>query len=467
MPSYTKVVVPDLQPGWTAYKDQLGRVFYWHDATARTQWEKPRVAAAAGAVEAPLPPGWEQKSLNGRVYYIDHNTRTTTWLHPTANAASPNASANAAGLSASYYQQPMYASANNAASSSSSSSSSSAVAASAAATPSSMFRSVSAGRVVQMGQPPSGAVASTSAAAAAAVATAAPAAEANAPIKNPPVFEAGSQCSVCATPFTLLVWSHNCRRCGLAVCGKCSRQRAKLLQYGINERVRVCDDCFRNDVVDARKQVVKQCEEMGFDYVQIKKSMRARESAGQDIFDIAAIVDGIASLPAPAPQSQAAQSSAAQQQQQLQQQRNERVDIGAGHNDSDSGGADSDRPADAGDASAAPAASASTAEPAVAGAAASPDAGSAAAAAAAAAVAAAPAAADESVRRSSSQPSAGQPLAPPDADICKICFDAPYECIILECGHICSCMACSKLFKNGECPICRVKVTRVVKFFKV
>ncbi|KAG7024671.1 putative phosphoinositide phosphatase SAC9 [Cucurbita argyrosperma subsp. argyrosperma] len=33
---------------------------------------------------APLPPGWEKRSdaVTGKTYYIDHNTRTTTWTHP-------------------------------------------------------------------------------------------------------------------------------------------------------------------------------------------------------------------------------------------------------------------------------------------------------------------------------------------------------------------------------------------------
>ncbi|WCJ21885.1 hypothetical protein M5689_004000, partial [Euphorbia peplus] len=33
---------------------------------------------------APLPPGWEKRSdaVTGKTYYIDHNTRTTTWNHP-------------------------------------------------------------------------------------------------------------------------------------------------------------------------------------------------------------------------------------------------------------------------------------------------------------------------------------------------------------------------------------------------
>jgi hypothetical protein len=37
--------------------------------------------------EAPLPPGWERRlDSRGRLYYIDHNTRTTTWQMPTTNS---------------------------------------------------------------------------------------------------------------------------------------------------------------------------------------------------------------------------------------------------------------------------------------------------------------------------------------------------------------------------------------------
>lgn len=32
----------------------------------------------------PLPHGWEsRRDQRGRVYYVDHNTRTTTWQRPT------------------------------------------------------------------------------------------------------------------------------------------------------------------------------------------------------------------------------------------------------------------------------------------------------------------------------------------------------------------------------------------------
>lgn len=37
-----------------------------------------------GGYTAPLPRGWEKRtdSVTGKTYYIDHNTRTTTWIHP-------------------------------------------------------------------------------------------------------------------------------------------------------------------------------------------------------------------------------------------------------------------------------------------------------------------------------------------------------------------------------------------------
>ncbi|XP_024945175.1 E3 ubiquitin-protein ligase RNF34 isoform X2 [Cephus cinctus] len=48
--------------------------------------------------------------------------------------------------------------------------------------------------------------------------------------------------------------------------------------------------------------------------------------------------------------------------------------------------------------------------------------------------------------------------------LCKICLDAPIECIMLECGHMACCVTCGK--QMSECPICRQYVVRVVRFFK-
>ncbi|XP_074320101.1 putative phosphoinositide phosphatase SAC9 [Silene latifolia] len=42
------------------------------------------VRSADSGYTAPLPPGWEKRSdaVTGKTYFIDHNTRTTTWHHP-------------------------------------------------------------------------------------------------------------------------------------------------------------------------------------------------------------------------------------------------------------------------------------------------------------------------------------------------------------------------------------------------
>ncbi|XP_038160837.1 E3 ubiquitin-protein ligase Itchy-like [Cyprinodon tularosa] len=63
-----------LPPGWEQRVDQNGRVYYVDHVLKRTSWERPE----------PLPPGWERRlDQMGRPYYVDHMTRTTTWQRPT------------------------------------------------------------------------------------------------------------------------------------------------------------------------------------------------------------------------------------------------------------------------------------------------------------------------------------------------------------------------------------------------
>jgi len=62
-----------LPPGWEMRCDQYGRKYYVDHNTRSTTWERPQ----------PLPPGWEmRRDPRGRVYYVDHNTRQTTWQRP-------------------------------------------------------------------------------------------------------------------------------------------------------------------------------------------------------------------------------------------------------------------------------------------------------------------------------------------------------------------------------------------------
>ncbi|XP_076235397.1 E3 ubiquitin-protein ligase RNF34 isoform X2 [Calliopsis andreniformis] len=51
-----------------------------------------------------------------------------------------------------------------------------------------------------------------------------------------------------------------------------------------------------------------------------------------------------------------------------------------------------------------------------------------------------------------------------DENLCKICWDDPVECVILECGHMACCLKCGK--QMSECPICKQYVVRVVRVFK-
>lgn len=64
-----------LPPGWEQRVLPSGRVYYVDHNTKTTTWERP------------LPPGWEKRvDQRGRFYYVDHNTRTTTWQRPTAES---------------------------------------------------------------------------------------------------------------------------------------------------------------------------------------------------------------------------------------------------------------------------------------------------------------------------------------------------------------------------------------------
>ncbi|XP_034021949.1 E3 ubiquitin-protein ligase Itchy-like isoform X2 [Thalassophryne amazonica] len=63
-----------LPHGWEQRVDPNGRVYYVDHVEKKTTWDRPE----------PLPTGWERRvDPMGRVYYVDHITRTTTWQRPT------------------------------------------------------------------------------------------------------------------------------------------------------------------------------------------------------------------------------------------------------------------------------------------------------------------------------------------------------------------------------------------------
>ncbi|XP_058488023.1 itchy E3 ubiquitin protein ligase a [Solea solea] len=73
-PRITPLNNTPLPPGWEQRVDLNGRVYYVDHIEKRTTWERPE----------PLPSGWERRvDPMGRVYFVDHITRTTTWQRPT------------------------------------------------------------------------------------------------------------------------------------------------------------------------------------------------------------------------------------------------------------------------------------------------------------------------------------------------------------------------------------------------
>jgi len=88
-----------LPSGWEHRKDNLGRVFYVDHNTESTTWNRPSTNQAIGGgvqrnledKSEPLPQGWESRmDSGGRVYYVDHNTKSTTWFKPSKNGAQQN-----------------------------------------------------------------------------------------------------------------------------------------------------------------------------------------------------------------------------------------------------------------------------------------------------------------------------------------------------------------------------------------
>lgn len=54
-----------------------------HSAQLPTPPSLPRFSTARESAELPLPAGWEEaRDYDGRVFYIDHNTRQTSWIDP-------------------------------------------------------------------------------------------------------------------------------------------------------------------------------------------------------------------------------------------------------------------------------------------------------------------------------------------------------------------------------------------------
>ncbi|KAM6987025.1 E3 ubiquitin-protein ligase NEDD4-like [Aplochiton taeniatus] len=81
-----------LPPGWEMRIAPNGRPFFIDHNSKVTTWEDPRLKypvhmRAKNSLDpgdlGPLPPGWEERvHADGRTFYIDHNTKNTQWEDP-------------------------------------------------------------------------------------------------------------------------------------------------------------------------------------------------------------------------------------------------------------------------------------------------------------------------------------------------------------------------------------------------
>ncbi|XP_030649981.1 E3 ubiquitin-protein ligase NEDD4-like isoform X2 [Chanos chanos] len=88
-PGYELTLMP---PGWEIRSAPNGRPFFIDHNTKTTTWEDPRLKIPVHLRRrpsfdpsdlGPLPPGWEERvHTDGRIFYIDHNTKTTQWEDP-------------------------------------------------------------------------------------------------------------------------------------------------------------------------------------------------------------------------------------------------------------------------------------------------------------------------------------------------------------------------------------------------
>ncbi|XP_068507148.1 pleckstrin homology domain-containing family A member 7 isoform X10 [Syngnathus scovelli] len=84
---------PDSLPEhWTYGVCRDGRVFFINDQTRETFWLHPRSAEPVNSghmIRSDLPKGWEEGFTDeGASYFIDHNQRTTTFRHPVTGQVS-------------------------------------------------------------------------------------------------------------------------------------------------------------------------------------------------------------------------------------------------------------------------------------------------------------------------------------------------------------------------------------------
>jgi hypothetical protein len=73
-----------LPQGWLELTSDEGEVYYFHDASGTTQWERPRLPGLPVLLTAPLPPGWSAAvdAETGEPYYFHPATGESQWEKP-------------------------------------------------------------------------------------------------------------------------------------------------------------------------------------------------------------------------------------------------------------------------------------------------------------------------------------------------------------------------------------------------
>ncbi len=95
--SHSRLNTEGLPDGWTMQVAPNGRVFFINHADKKTTWVDPRTGRPSSLPSqsnmpnrphedddlGPLPEGWEERvHTDARIFFIDHNTRTTQWEDP-------------------------------------------------------------------------------------------------------------------------------------------------------------------------------------------------------------------------------------------------------------------------------------------------------------------------------------------------------------------------------------------------
>jgi len=116
----TPVSDAGLPAGWSMQVAPNGRIFFIDHQEKTTSWVDPRTGSASPMPNAqnanderqeddlgPLPEGWEERvHSDGRIFFIDHNTRTTQWEDP--RLSNPNIAGEAVPYSRDYKQKYEY-----------------------------------------------------------------------------------------------------------------------------------------------------------------------------------------------------------------------------------------------------------------------------------------------------------------------------------------------------------------------